>query len=290
MTADNKIWRSMLFVPANNEKFVLKSHTRGADAIILDLEDSVPSDQKKVARKALRAAVSHLRSHNIDVLVRINVEEDLAILDLKTIIGLDVSAIIVAKADTAYQVSRISDHINRLENEKNAVTSLTLIALIESVDALLHLDGIAHSPRVSAMTLGPEDFCASAGMEPTADGLLFPNQQVLFSCRRAGITPMGFVGSIADYDDLDAFRAMARRASSLGFEGAFCIHPKQVAVLNEEFSLSPSVIKWAKNVVEAYEFAKVEGKGAFMVDGKMVDRPVIIRARRILTSIKGMSF
>ncbi|MCR4307077.1 MAG: CoA ester lyase [Candidatus Berkelbacteria bacterium] len=283
MNGPKNLWRSMLFVPANNNDFVLKAHTRGADAIILDLEDSVPPDQKEVARNAVAAAVEHLRNHNVDVLVRINSEEELAMRDIGSIVGLRVSAIVVAKAETGTQISEISAQLTRLETKNSNASPISLIAQIESVDALLHLDEIAKLPRVSAMTLGPEDFCASAGMAPTPDGLLFPNQQILFACRRAGITPLGFVGSIADYSDLEAFRVMVRRASAFGFEGAFCIHPNQVSILNEELLPSPSVRQWAKDVVKAYEIAQAEGKGAMMYEGKMVDLPVIIRARRILS-------
>ena len=273
----------MLFVPANNEGFILKSHTRGADAIILDLEDSVPIDQKQAARDALPSAVEHITQHNIDVLVRINYENNLAILDLKAIVGLKVSAIVVAKTETAAQIGKISDQMARLEKERAHGFPINLIAQIESVNALLYLDDIAKAPRVSAMTLGPEDFCASAGMSPTPDGLLFPNQQILFACRRAGITPYGFVGSIADYSDLDAFRIMIRRASALGFEGAFCIHPDQAKILNEELSPSDYDTAWAEGVVKAFETAKADGKGAFMYEGKMVDQPVILRAKKILS-------
>lgn len=288
MSGSEVLWRSMLFVPANNEGFVLKAHTRGADAIILDLEDSVPTDQKQAARDALPSAVQHITSHNIDVLVRINYEEELATRDLEAIVELKVSAIVVAKAETASQVRKISGQLTWLEAMSDVEYDILnkpirIIAQIESVDALLHLDEIAKSPRVSAMTLGPEDFCASAGMAPTPDGLLFPNQQVLFACRRAGITPLGFVGSIADYSDLDGFKIMVRRAAALGFEGAFCIHPNQAAILNEEFSPSPSIIKWAKEVIKGNAIAKAEGKGTFKHDGKMVDLPVIIRAQNILS-------
>ena len=283
MNIAKNIWRSMLFVPANNDQFVRKAHLQGSDAIILDLEDSVPYDQKQSARDSLATAVDYIARYNIDILVRINIEEGLRTADIEAIIGLKVSAIVVAKTETAEQISKISAQITQLEKKRVHGTPINIIAQIESVYALLHLDDIAKSPRVFAMTLGPEDFCVSAGMSPTPDSLLFPNQQVLFACRRAGITPYGFVGSIADYSDLDAFRVMVRRASDLGFEGAFCIHPNQAKILNEELYPSESTIAWAEEVVRFFEKAKIDGKGAFMYEGKMVDQPVILRAKKILS-------
>ena len=146
MNGPKNLWRSMLFVPVNNNEFVLKAHTRGADAIILDLEDSVPSDQKKVARNAVAAAVEHLRNHNIDVLVRINSDEELATRDIGSIVGLRVLAIVVAKAETATQLGKISAQLTRLETQNSNATPISLIAQIESVDALLHLDEIVIYP------------------------------------------------------------------------------------------------------------------------------------------------
>ena len=273
-------WRSMLFVPAHVEKFVQKAHMRQADAIILDLEDSVPVGEKNQARELLDSTLKYLADRDVDILVRINTNKTYTDLELALIVALGISTIVVPKVESAAQVERISSQLSQYEQAHGSDTPVNIIAQIESVNALPNLDEIACLPRVCAMTLGAEDFCESAGMEPTEEGLLFPNQQVLFACRRAGISPYGFVGSIAQYSDLDHFRKIVRQASALGFIGAFCIHPDQVKVLNEGFSPPPSLIKWAESVIEAYENSGSAGAIAF--EGKMVDLPVVNRARKIL--------
>ena len=132
------------------------------------------------------------------------------------------------------------------------------------------------------MSLGPEDFCVSAGMEPTAQTLLWPNQQVAFACRRAGILPFGFPGSIADFSDLSAFRQSVVLGRQLGMVGALCIHPGQVAVLNEVFAPSAAEVEYAIGLLDEHARAEVRGEGAFAYYGKMVDAPVIARARELL--------
>ena len=158
-----------------------------------------------------------------------------------------------------------------------------IIAMIESVDALPVLDDIANAhPRVIAMTLGSEDFSATAGMQPVPDTLYLPNQMLAFACRRANIMPLGFPGSIADYSDIDAFRVIIKRAKQLGFVGAFCIHPKQVEVLNEELTPTAEEVTHAEGLLAAFEAGLAAGKGAVEYKGKMIDLPVVERARELL--------
>jgi len=119
-------------------------------------------------------------------------------------------------------------------------------------------------------------------MAPDGDGLLVPKQQMLFACRAAGIMPLGFVGSIAEFSDIEAFRAIVRRSKKLGFEGASAIHPNQVKVLNEEYRPSPAEIASAEKIVAAYAKSTAEGRGSIQVDGKMIDVPIVQRAERLL--------
>jgi len=119
-------------------------------------------------------------------------------------------------------------------------------------------------------------------MAPVREALLWPNQQVAFACRRAGILPLGFPGSIADYVDLGAFRDTIHLARQLGFVGAFCIHPDQVAVLNQEFVPAPAEVEEARAVLAAYEAALREGRAAASHNGKMIDPPVVARAEEIV--------
>ncbi len=155
--------------------------------------------------------------------------------------------------------------------------------MIEGAAAFFRAQEIAaaHS-RVVALTLGAEDFALSVGMVPEAEGLFYPKQQIVIAARAAGVLPLGFIGTVADYKDLDAFRATARRSRRLGFTGASVIHPSQIAILNEEFRPSAEEVQRARKVVTAFEAAAGGNQGAIEVDGKMVDIPVVERARATL--------
>lgn len=284
MTDDLPLWRSMLFVPGNVERYINKAHERGADAIILDLEDSVPLAEKSVAREQLLEAAGQVSRKGADVVVRINSSLRLAALDLEASIDASVHAICMPKVTSAGQLRWISDAIEELELERQLPIGHTrLIALIESTNALTKLESIASStPRLTALILGSEDFSASAGMEPTADALLYPNQQVIFAATSAGILPLGFVGSIAHFDDLDAFRETIRRSRRLGLQGGFCVHPDQVQILNEEFSPSDFEVSDAKSLLAIYEHGLQKGLGTAVFKGRMIDAAVVNRAVRLL--------
>ena len=281
---DDPIWRSMLFVPAHVERFVARAHARGADACVLDLEDSVPLAQKADARAAVAGASALIAGRGTPVLVRVNQPRELAEPDIDAAIGPAVSALVLPKVNDAAAVAAVAERIDRREAEIGLPSGHTrLIALIEDVHALPLLDAIAHStPRMLGMMLGPEDFSASAGMAPTREALMLPNQLVLFACRRAGILPFGFPGSIADYGDAETFAQTIRLACQLGFVGALCIHPAQVAVMNAGFSPGADDIAYARGAIEAFEAAGRAGLGAAEYRSKMVDLPVVARARETL--------
>ena len=277
-------WRSALFVPAHVEKFVAKAHTRGADAIILDLEDSVPLPEKASARAAVPGAAAQIAGHGLDVLVRINRPWRLAVRDLEESVCAQVHTIAVPKVASADHLAFIAEIIDEIEIDKGLAPGHTrLLAFIEGVGGLAQVDAIARaSSRLIGLFLGAEDFSAEVGMQPTAEGLFGPNQQIVFAARRAGILPFGFVGSIADYSDLDAFRLRIRQARALGFVGALGIHPSQVSIMNEEFVPGTEEVDHARGLLETYEQALAEGRGAAAYKGKMIDAPVVARAREVL--------
>ncbi|MFT5692703.1 MAG: citrate lyase subunit beta/citryl-CoA lyase [Oceanicoccus sp.] len=278
------LWRSMLFIPAHVDKFVDKAHTRGADAIILDLEDSVPETEKEHARDNLLTAAIKVSTNGADVLVRINSRLRLAIRDLEAAVHPSIRAIVIPKVVSDQQLKEVSEVIAELEIERSMkVGEIGLVALVESPDALSRLAQIANScPRLLAMTIGSEDFSTATGMIPSAENLLLPNQQLLFACRAAGRLPLGFVGSIADYSDPLAFEQTITRAKNMGFRGAFCIHPSQVPIMNEGYSPTELQVNDAREVVNAYQEALKLGRGAAKFNGKMVDVPVVLRAEEIL--------
>lgn len=278
------IWRSLLFVPAHISKFTDKAHQRGVDACILDLEDGVALAYKGLARQAAGIAAKSIAAHGTDVLVRINVLEDGGLADLHAVIGPAVCAIVLPKIESAEGVRAVAAELDRLEAQRGMTLGQTsILAQIEDVAALPYLDEIASSSsRLLGMSLGPEDFCVSAGMQPVLETLLWPNQQVAFACRRAGILPFGFPGSISDFSDLPSFRHNIMLARQLGMVGAFCIHPDQVEILNEEFSPSAAEVEYAQGLLAEHSCAEVEGRGAFAYRGKMIDAPVVARAREVL--------
>lgn len=282
------IWRSMLFIPAHMEKFVSKAHTRGADAYILDLEDGVPGSAKELARQMIAADAAQVSQAGAAAIVRINQPWAEAQRDLNAAICPGVNAIVLPKVNSPAAVHAATQEIDGLEAARGMDMGHTLlIAQIEDVAALPKLDEIAgSSSRLLGMILGSEDFAASAGMEPIPAALFAPNQQVLFSCRRAGILPFGFPASIADYANAEEFRATIKLARQLGFVGAFCIHPSQVDILNQEFMPAPDEIAHARGVIAAYDQAVKEGRGAVEYQGKMIDSPVVQRAQELLRRLR----
>jgi citrate lyase subunit beta/citryl-CoA lyase len=281
---DLPVWRSLLFVPAIVRKFVDGAASRGADAIILDLEDSVPPAEKPRARTLLQDAAETVSRGGADVLVRINRPLRLAIPDIEAAISPRVQALALPKVENASHLRLLAEAIDEIETERGMTVGATkLLAMVETAEAFFEMPEIARAhPRVVAMTLGAEDFALSVGMLPEAEGLLFPKQQMIIAARSAGILPLGFLGTVADFQDLAAFRATIRRSRRLGFLGAACIHPSQVAILNEEYAPLPSDVAHAERVVAAYEKATAEGVGAITVAGKMIDVPVVERAQVLL--------
>jgi citrate lyase subunit beta/citryl-CoA lyase len=278
------VWRSLLYVPANVPRFVDSAHRRGADGIILDLEDSVPEAERPQARRSLQASAASVARAGADVMVRINRPWRQAILDLEAAVGPNVQALAVTKVDSADHVRLVAEVVSELEAERGiAVGTTKFKVMVETAAAFFRMPEIGMAdPRVVAMTLGAEDFALSVGMLPEPEGLLMPKQQLAIAARAAGVMPMGFIGTVADYKDLDAFRATIRRSRRLGFVGASVIHPSQIAILNEEFGPNAGEVAAARRMVAAYEDAIAAGRGSIELDGKMIDVPVVARAQQLL--------
>ena len=287
MKPDLPLWRSLLYVPVNVEKFVAKAHTRGADCIQLDLEDSVPAAEKDRARTLVERAAGRVRRSGADVVVRINRPIGMAERDLDCSICADVDAIAVTKAESAAHLRQLADLVTALEAKRGLGAGHTrFIAMIETPAAFFEMAAIARAtPRLAAMNIGGEDFALEAGMEPTEETLLMPKQQMVFAARAAGLMPLGFIASVAAFADLEAFRRMVRRSRQFGFMGAGCIHPGQVPVLNEEYSPSAEEADHARRVLAENAKAEAAGRGSFAIAGRMIDVPVVERARRLLARL-----
>jgi citrate lyase subunit beta/citryl-CoA lyase len=284
MKANLPVWRSLMYVPVNVEKFVDKAHTRGADCIQLDLEDSVPASEKGAARKLVAAAAKRVRRGGADVVVRINSPRELAEPDLDSSIDENVDGIAVTKAQSPDHVRRIDEFISRLETQRGMRVGRTrLIAMIETPGAFFQMPAIAQaSERLAAMNIGGEDFALETGMEPTEETLLMPKQQMIFAARAAGIMPLGFIASVAGFGDWEAFGRMVRRSRQFGFMGAGCIHPGQVPIVNREYSPSADEVAYARRIVEENAQHEAAGRASWSLDGKMIDVPVVVRAQRLL--------
>jgi citrate lyase subunit beta/citryl-CoA lyase len=278
------VWRSALYVPANVPRFIDGAHKRGADAIIVDLEDSVPLAERRAARRDLIATAENVSRAGADVIVRINRPWRQTMLDLEAAISTRVKALAVTKVDSADHIRLIAEVVSELEAERGmAVGTTQFIAMIETPDAWFKMPEIARaSQRIVALTLGGEDFALTMGMLPTAEALFMPKQLLAIAARAAGILPLGFIGTVADYKDLDAFRQTVMRSRKLGFRGASVIHPAQIPILNEEFSPGADDVASARRIVAAYDEAVAAGRGSISVDGKMIDVPVVLRAQELL--------
>jgi citrate lyase subunit beta/citryl-CoA lyase len=282
-------WRSLLFVPAHVERFVAGAHKRHADAVILDLEDSVPLAQKPGARTVLPHSITSVSQRGAAAMVRVNHSLRTLAQDLEAAVVPSLAALVLPKVESAAFIREVADAVAELEIERNlSPGSVRFVLQIETPAALFGLLSIATAhPRVAAMTLGPEDLSAALGGTPEPDALLGPNLAVLYAARAAGLLPLGFVGSIATYSDLDAFRETVRQARRLGFRGAMVVHPAQIPILNEAFAPTAEELDWARRVVAACAEADAQGRGAFELDGRMIDAPIVRRAEDILHGAAG---
>ena len=280
------VWRSMLYVPATSEKFIEKAHERGADAIKIDLEDAVALAEKPRARTLVRSAAKTVAKGGADVLVRINRPLRMAVDDLEASVWPEVCGLVLPKVESADHIGFLAEIITELENERDMQWGhIKLMALIETPRGYSNVRDIAHSSeRLAAIALGQEDFSAEMGMvEPEGMSLLSYYQTVQVAAREAGILPIGYPGSIAEFTDLELFKSNALIARKLGFDGGACIHPKQVPILNEAFTPTDDEIDRSERMVAAYDAAMAAGDGAVAFEGKMIDVPVVARAERILS-------
>jgi citrate lyase subunit beta/citryl-CoA lyase len=277
-------WRSLLFVPATAERFVARAHTRGADAIILDLEDSIPAAEKDAARAALAAAAGIVGQGGADVVVRINRPLDLAVPDIAASVMPPVAALMLPKVMGPEHVRLLSEVVAAREVALGmAVGHTRFLALVETPQALPHLVAIAGAdPRMAGMSIGVEDLAMELEATPGADMLYHFGMSLVAAARGAGILPMGSVGAFADFSDLEAYRAGLRRSRRLGFAAAACIHPSQVPIINEEYGVSAEEADRARRLIAAFDAAVAAGKAAVAFEGAMVDIPVVERAKRLL--------
>jgi citrate lyase subunit beta/citryl-CoA lyase len=286
------IWRSLLFVPVNVERFLAKAAERGADGLILDLEDSIAPGDKESARELVPAAIDRLRAtYRGDVLVRINQPLELAVRDIEAAVLPGVAALVVTKAEGASHLRLLDELASRLEAKRGLPDrAIRFMALIESPAALLRAAEIARAtPRTISLSLGAEDYATAIGGKPTEDVLLVPKQQLIQAATAAGLMPMGTIGTLASFADLEAYARMVRRSAEFGLVGASCIHPSQVPVLNAGFSPSAEEVAKAERIVALDAEAAAQGRGSFALDGQMIDIPVVERAKALVVRAQAIA-
>jgi citrate lyase subunit beta/citryl-CoA lyase len=256
--------RSYLFVPANRCERIPKALASGADAVIVDLEDAVPPADKDAARASLPQALPAATP----VLLRINgqgtpwFEADRALCSLPGLAG-----IVLPKAESAETIA-----------ELHAATGLMVLPTVESARGLAQLDALAAAPGTQRLIFGSIDLRLDLGV-PGDEPVLDPyRMQLVLASRLAGLPPP-VDGVSLQFDAPDPVEADTRRSATLGFTGKLCIHPRQIAPVHRGFAPSEAEIAWAQRVVEAD--AQATGR-AVALDGQMVDRPVVERARAIL--------
>jgi citrate lyase subunit beta/citryl-CoA lyase len=274
-----RFWRSLLFTPALAEKRWRSAHLRGADAVIVDLEDSIPASQKEAARRGAIEAVNWLAGAGATVTVRVNNDPINLLPDLDAIAATPVEAIILPKVSGAGDLAAVGD---ALAQRRSAATGL--IAVIEDPSALERLGEIAEAPGVTGLALGSEDFSLSMGCEPALECLGPALSAIAYASAARGLMAIGMACGIGDYSDIGSWTREARRARRMGATGAMAIHPAQIAALNDAFAPSEQELHQARAVIAAFEAA--EG-GVVVLDGHMIDRPVVERARRLVERAGG---
>jgi citrate lyase subunit beta / citryl-CoA lyase len=284
--------RSSLILPVNVPRFVEKAWTRGADAVVLDLEDSVPTAEKASARELVPGSLAIAGRGGAEVLVRVNNDLELLADDIEGAVHPGLDGLSIPKAESAAQIHDIVARIERLERARGLAPGHVRLSLaIETPRGLLAVEEIARaSDRIATMSIGVEDYCLELGVEPSADGLelLYPVARLVMVCKAVGVQPTGLVGSIAGFRDLPVFEQAAVRARQLGCEGAGCIHPDQVTVLNRVFTPDPARVDHARRVVEAFEDGVRRGTASVNLDGKMVDVPVYKRAQVVMARARAV--
>ncbi len=277
------MYRSMLYVPASSQRFIEKASTRGADAIILDLEDSVAPDEKLPAREKLDASVRQVSSAGAATLIRINRPLTLALGDVQAAVRSGADGILITKVEGPEHVRLVIEVAEDEERRIGRSNPLSVITVIESPAAVLKAREIATAhPRVAGMLAGGEDLATTLDAEASAETLRFSKLLIHMAAKAAGIPSYGTLGTVADFADVDLIRALAAEARRHGFDGATCVHPSIVPILNEGFTPSAAAVQHATGLLAAAEAARREGKGAATYQGKMIDEPVYERARRLL--------
>ncbi len=261
------LWTSLLFVPGHSTKHLQSAIRLRPDAVILDLEDGVALGDKPTARDGLRQAQLLLQEAGLPCLLRVNPDSENMARDVAAADCISLAAIIVPKCTSPKSLELAQQHSDKL------------IALIESPAAIRNLHEIAELRSVCAFMFGPEDYALEMAVSPHAKAVEHAAALVAMAASAAGKPSYGMAGSLANFSDLEKFRAEIELTHDLGFDGALAIHPKQLPIIKQAFAPTANEIAWASKVVAA---TTDNPAGSIKLDGRMIDAPVIRQAQRIL--------
>jgi citrate lyase subunit beta/citryl-CoA lyase len=294
-------YRSFLFAPGNHPRRVAKAFTLGADAVILDLEDSVAVSDKPAARKPVAAALADasVAMRRCRGYLRINaMATPFCFRDLLETVGPGVDGVVLPKVESAADLHAIDWMLANLERERGlAVGSLDLMPIIETAAGISRIDRILQARslkpysgvwRVQRVAFGAGDYSHDLGLAPTHDEpeLLHARARLVLASRAAGLE--GPIDSPwFHFKDQEGFRHAVERSRRSGFQGRLCIHPDQVPDANEGYGPTVEELAEAERIVAAFREAEATGSAAIQVDGQMVDYPIVRRAERLLKAVKG---
>ena len=273
-----------MFVPGNNPGMMADAHIYGPDSIMLDLEDSVTMTEKDTARLLVCNALRSVDYGDTEMVVRINpLNTPYGKKDIEAVVKAGVDVIRMPKTETAEEVIEVEREIERVEREIGCLGRTKIMAAIESALGVVNAYAIATaSPRMMGIALGAEDYCANLKTQRTPDGeeLRLARETIVVAARAAGIDALDTVYS--NLNDMETFRKEVEFIHTLGFDGKSIINPRQIEVVNEVFAPTPKAIEKARTILAAIKEAERKGSGVIAVNGKMVDKPVVIRAQRTI--------
>lgn len=275
----NRLRRSRIYLPGNRPRMIQKGPGLGADAVILDLEDSVSPEQKDAARFLVAGAIKSIDFGFSEVMVRINPIRHGGLIDLEAILPAGPDSIVVPKCESEADVQIVEEAIKKIRSDKQ----ITILPMIETAKGILNAYEIASaSPLVDAITFGGEDFTQDIGATRTKEGkeIFWGRSLLVIAAKAAGVQALDTVFS--DVKDDDGLRRDTLEIKGLGFDGRAAIHPAQIDIIHECFTPTEKEMQHAANVLYAAQIARSEGSGVAVVRGKMIDKPIIERAKKML--------
>ena len=274
----------MMFVPGNNPAMMQDAYIYGPDSIMLDLEYSVSMAEKDTARLLVHNALKTIDYGKTEMVVRINpLNTPYGKKDIEAVVKAGVQVIRMPKTETAEEVVEVEREIERVEKELGCVGRTQIMAAIESALGVVNAYAIATaSPRMMGIALGAEDYCANLKTQRSKDGaeLQLARETIVVAARAAGIDALDTVYS--NLNDMETFRREVEFIKTLGFDGKSIINPRQIEVVNEVFTPTQKDIDKARTIIAAIKEAEKKGSGVIAVNGKMIDKPVVIRAQRTI--------